>query len=214
MAFGAYIFDLDGTLLDTLPDLVNLTNMVLREYGAPERTTDEVNSFVGAGAHVLLQRAFPARTPDEIIDEAFDRWKQLYPQHGHRFTKPYPGMPETLARLKGRGAKLGVLSNKFDAAVREVIGIQFPEVFDLARGECAEIPRKPDPAGLLWMLENLGVEPGDSAYVGDSAGDMAVALAAGSCPIGVAWGYRNVDELRQAGAWRIVGSPEALLDIA
>lgn len=213
MMFDAYIFDLDGTLLNTLPDLVNLTNMVLREYGVPEHTSDEINSYVGSGARVLLQRAFPDGTSDVVIDEALARWKGLYPEHGHKYTKPYSGMPEVLAELKGRGAKLGVLSNKFDAAARDVIANQFPGVFDIVRGECTQIPRKPNPAGLLWMMEQLGVSPERTAYVGDSGGDMTVALSAGAYAIGVTWGYRPAADLQRAGARQLVNTPEELLAI-
>ena len=213
MKFDAFIFDLDGTLLDTLPDLVNLTNMVLREWGMPARTTEEINSFVGSGARVLLKRAASEGTPDETIDEILARWKQLYPEHGHKYTKPYPGMPETLEQLKARGAKLGVLSNKFDAAVRDVIGSQFPGVFDMARGECEQIPRKPDPTGLLWMMERLGARPESTVYVGDSGGDMAVASAAGAYPVGVTWGYRSAEVLVESVAQRLIDSPAELLAI-
>lgn len=213
MAFDAYIFDLDGTLLNTLPDLVNLTNMVLREWDMPERTTEEINSFVGGGARVLLQKAVSPGTPDETIDTILARWKDLYPEYGHQFTQPYDGMPDVLAELKSQGAKLGVLSNKFDAAVVSVIGEHFPGVFDSARGECPEIPRKPDPTGLRWMMARFGVEPEQVAYVGDSGGDMTVAQAAGAFPIGVTWGYRSADELRERGARVLINSPRELLNI-
>ena len=213
MAFDAYIFDLDGTLLNTLPDLVNLTNKVLRERDMPERTTEEINSFVGSGARVLLQKAAPPDTPDEAIDSILARWKELYPKYGHQFTLPYDGIPGTLAELKARGAKLGVLSNKFDAAVASVIGEHFPGVFDSARGECPEIPRKPDPAGLRWMMARFEVAPEQVAYVGDSGGDMTVARSAGAYPVGVAWGYRSADELRERGARVLINSPRELLDI-
>lgn len=213
MNFDAYIFDLDGTLLNTLPDLVNLTNMVLSEWKMPEHTTPEVNSYVGNGALVLLQRAAVAGTPDEVIDAMLARWKELYPAYGHKLTKPYEGMPEALATLKERGAALGVLSNKFDAAAQSVIGEHFPGVFDIVRGECEEIPRKPDPAGLRWMMGKLGVAPARLAYVGDSGTDMAVALAAGAFPLGVTWGYRSEEELRNAGARALAHAPEELLHL-
>ena len=213
MKFAAFLFDLDGTLLNTLPDLVALTNMVLEEHGMPLRTSDEVNSFVGSGARMLLKRAAARDTSDEELDGILARWKELYPEHGHKYTKPYDGMPETLMDLKRHGAKLGVLSNKFDAATQDVIGRHFPGVFDMVRGECAEIPRKPDPTGLLYMADELGVKPSDVAYVGDSGSDMTVALAAGACPIGVSWGYRSVDVLRAAGAARIIDHPHQLVSL-
>ena len=121
MVYRAFIFDLDGTLLDTLPDLVRLTNMVLDLRGWPERSREQILSYVGNGGRSLLSKAAPPSTSDEEIDAAFAQWRELYPEHGHALTKPYAGMPEALAELKGRGIKLGVLSNKFDGAVRQVI---------------------------------------------------------------------------------------------
>ena len=206
MPFNAYIFDLDGTLLDTLPDLVRLTNMVLAECGWPERTRDEILGFVGGGGRVLLGRAAPAGTPEGQVDEAFARWRELYPTHGHALTKPYPGIPEVLAALKRRGAKLGVLTNKFDAAAQAVIAEHFPGAFDLVRGECAEIPRKPDPTGLRLMMRELGVPPERTAYIGDSATDIEVARAAGVAPIAVAWGYQRPD------APTVISEPAELLE--
>ena len=213
MGFGAYIFDLDGTLLDTLPDLVFLTNKVLAERGLPQHTRDEVNSYVGNGARMLVKRAMPADASDRAVDDALARWKELYPEYGHKFTKPYEGMPEALETLKARGAKLGVLSNKFDAATQAVIAEHFPGVFDLVRGEGPETPRKPDPTGLLKMMADLGVAPERCAYVGDSGSDMTVAVNAGAVPVGVTWGYRSADELRKCGARYLVDSPAELAAI-
>lgn len=211
MEFDAYIFDLDGTLLDTLPDLTNLTNMVLRESGMPEHTADEINSYVGGGARVLLQRAVPSGTPESTIDDMLTCWKSLYLEYGHKYTRPYEGMPEVLNQLKQGGAKLGVLSNKFDAATRDVIGRHFPGVFDVVRGESPETPRKPDPAGLLRMMDDLEVSADHVAYVGDSGGDMTVAVRAGAFPVGVSWGYRSVADLLEAGAKVIVDDPSEFI---
>ena len=211
MAFDAYIFDLDGTLLDTLDDLVILTNAVLREWGMPEHTRDEINSFVGGGVRVLLKRATPPGTDDATIEEIMVRWKALYPEAGHATTRPFPGIADALEQLKGRGAKLGVLSNKYDAATRAVIEAHLPGLFDLVRGECAEIPRKPDPTGMCWMMNELGVSPDKVAYVGDSDIDMKTACNAGVYGVGVSWGYRSVDDLLAAGAARILDAPGDLV---
>jgi len=211
MAYRAYIFDLDGTLLNTLPDLVRLTNMVLVENGWPERTTEEILSFVGKGGRNLIGRAAPAGTPDAQLDAAFARWRELYPTYGHALTRPYDDIPETLAQLKATGAKLGVLSNKFDAAAQSVIAEHFPGVFDLVRGECEEIPRKPDPAGLRFMMGQLGVQPADVLYVGDSATDVETALNAGVACVAVSWGYQSCDMLKAAGATTIIDNPSDLL---
>ena len=213
MVYDAYIFDLDGTLLDTLPDLTALTNAVLDEWGMPLHTSEEVNSYVGSGARVLLKRAAPPDTPDDAVDALMTRWKELYPEKGHALTKPYLGMPEALDSLKTRGAKLGVLSNKFDAATQSVISEHFPGVFDIVRGESPATPRKPDPTGLIWMMSHLGVAPNRTAYIGDSGSDMTVAIDAGAVPVGVTWGYRSSDELRDCGAKRLIDKPRDLLDL-
>ena len=211
MQYEAFIFDLDGTLLNTLPDLVRLTNMVLEQRGWPQRTQEEILSYVGDGGRVLLQRAAPAQTPGNDIEEAFAQWQALYPTFGHALTEPYEGIVEVLAQLRGQGAKLGVLSNKFDDAAREVIARHFPDTFHVVRGECAEIPRKPDPRGLQRMLDQLNVQPQQVAYVGDSGTDMRVAVAVGAFPVGVSWGYRPVGELKDAGAQLVIDEPCALL---
>ena len=212
MGYKAYIFDLDGTLLDTLPDLVRLTNMVLEERGWPLRSREEILSYVGHGGRHLIGCAAPADTPDAVLDEAFERWQDLYPQYGHALTRPYDGIPEMLEQLKAGGARLGVLSNKFNAATQSVIDEHFPGVFDIVRGECEEFPRKPDPTGLLHMMDLMGVRADEAAYVGDSQGDIEVARRARVFPVGVTWGYRSVEALRAACPGAIVDSPSALLD--
>ena len=212
MAYDAYMFDLGGTLLNTLPDLARLTNMVLEERNWPQRTIEEVLSFVGHGGRYLLSRAIPAGTPDELLDEVFARWRELYPTYGHAMTKPYEGIPEVLDALKERGAKLAVLSNKFDAAVGQVIAEHFPGVFDIARGECEEIPRKPDPAGLRMVMRQLGVAPECVAYVGDSVTDVRTALNAGVFCVTVTWGYGETSALKAEGAQVLIDNPSALLD--
>lgn len=212
MAYDAYIFDLDGTLLNTLPDLARLTNMVLEERNWPQRTVEEVLSFVGHGGRYLLSRAIPAGTPDELLDEVFAHWRELYPTYGHAMTKPYEGIPEVLDALKERSAKLAVLSNKFDAAVGQVIAEHFPGVFDIARGECDEIPRKPDPAGLRMVMRQLGVAPERVAYVGDSVTDVRTALNAGVFCVTVTWGYGETSALKAEGAQVLIDNPFALLD--
>lgn len=211
MAFRAYIFDLDGTLLNTLPDLVRLTNMVLRKFGWPERTNDEILSFVGNGGRILVGRAAPEGTPNEQIDEAFNQWRALYPTYGHAMTKPYEGIPEMLEQLKAQKALLGVLSNKFDAAAQSVIEEHFPGVFHLVRGECEDIPRKPNPAGLQFMMSQLGVQAEDVLYVGDSHTDVETALRAKVTCAAVSWGYQSREALVAAGATTIVDKPSDLL---
>ena len=187
--FDTLVFDLDGTLLDTLPDLVVLTNAALNEQGFPSRTTDEVHSFVGNGARALMYQAVPADATPEQAEAAMRRWMELYPVIGNKLTKPYPHMEETLAELSRRGIGLGVLSNKFDQGVHDVIDAYLPNLFAVQYGERADIPRKPDPTGLLRSIAELGSVPDRTAYVGDSPGDVAVSRNAGTFAVGVAWGY-------------------------
>ncbi|MEE0146428.1 MAG: HAD family hydrolase [Senegalimassilia anaerobia] len=211
--FNTFVFDLDGTLLDTLPDLVVLTNAVLRECGFPERTSAEILSYVGNGVKALMYQAVPQDADEEAVEAAMSRWKELYPQYGSRLTKAYAGIPETVAELKRRGARLGVLSNKFDAGVQDVVGAYLPGLFAVARGESADTPRKPDPTGLLRTIEELGSTPERTAYVGDSTGDIAVSRNAGTYAVAVTWGYHGAERLRAASADLVIDDPRALLDL-
>ncbi|NHM17003.1 HAD-IA family hydrolase [Eggerthellaceae bacterium zg-887] len=212
--FEAFIFDLDGTLLNTLPDLVVLTNAALQDFNLPARTSAQVLSYVGDGGRMLIKRAVPTGTPDSVVGAIFERWKQLHPVIGNKLTTPYPGVPEVLAELRGRGLKLGVLSNKFDQGVRDSIGECLPGAFDALQGEDANTPRKPDPTGLERMMRQFGVTPAQTVYLGDSPTDMRCAAAAGVFSIGVSWGYHDACELEQAGADAIVTHASELLTFA
>lgn len=212
--FDTFIFDLDGTLLDTLPDLVELTNAALNEQGFPSRTTDEIHSFVGNGARALMYQAVPADATTEQAEAAMRRWMELYPVIGNKLTEPYPHIEEALAELAARGINLGVLSNKFDQGVHDVIDAYLPGMFHVKHGECADIPRKPDPTGLLRSIAELGSTPDRTVYVGDSPGDVAVSRNAGTFAIGVAWGYHHADDLRAAGADVVLEDARELLRFA
>lgn len=214
--FDTFIFDLDGTLLDTLPDLVVLTNAALRTEGYPERTEAEILSFVGNGVKALMLQAVPEGISEEAAERAVGRWKDLFPVLDNNLTKPYEGVPETLDELRLRGCKLGVLSNKFDAGVREVMGKHMPGVFEVMHGECAEIPRKPDPTGLLRTIAELESTPERTVYVGDSPGDVRVARNAGAFAVAVAWGYHAVGDFHaeDADPDLLITAPEQLLSIA
>lgn len=212
--FDTFIFDLDGTLLDTLPDLVELTNAALNEQGFPSRTTDEIHSFVGNGARALMYQAVPADATTEQAEAAMRRWMELYPVIGNKLTEPYPHIEEAIAELAARGINLGVLSNKFDQGVHDVIDAYLPGMFHVKHGECADIPRKPDPTGLLRSIAELGSTPDRTVYVGDSPGDVAVSRNAGTFAIGVAWGYHHADDLRAAGADVVLEDARELLRFA
>lgn len=211
--FDTFVFDLDGTLLDTLPDLVVITNKALAAMGFPPRTTDEIHSFVGNGLMALMYQAVPEDVSPAAAEEAMEHWKSLFPAYKNDLTHPYPGVPETLAALRARDAKLGVLSNKFDAGVQQVMNQYLPGVFAVMHGERESegIPRKPDPTGLLLTIEELGSTPDRTVYVGDSPTDIAVARNAGTFAVGVSWGYHHADELREVAADLVIETPQELL---
>ena len=198
--FDTFIFDLDGTILNTLPDLVVVTNDALAEMGFPARTHDEVLSFVGNGLAALMYQAVPEGTPQDVADKAVECWKRINLEYDNHLTRPYPAVPETLAELRRRGCKLAVLSNKFDGGVHKIIGQCLPGLFDVEHGECDNIPRKPNPTGLLKTIGELGSTPEHTAYLGDSPNDILVAHRAGTCGIGVSWGYHTAQEMRDANA--------------
>lgn len=200
----AIIFDLDGTLLDTLGDLHAAVNHVLRQFGYPERTIEEVCRFVGNGAARLIHLAVP-----EGVDEApvFAAFQQYYAAHCDILTKPYAGIPEALAFL-GQRYPLAVVSNKPDGAVKELAAIYFPTLF--ARGEDRDCPRKPAPDMVYKAMAALGVER--CIYVGDSDVDILTAKNAGMPCLSVTWGFRGVDELRAAGAEYFCHTPAVLPD--
>ena len=212
--FTTFIFDLDGTLLDTLPDLVFITNKALETQGFPPRTSEEILSFVGDGANKLIERAALPNTQPETIANITQAWKDLYAKYDNTLTRPYSNMLKTLAKLKARGVGLGVLSNKFDAAVHQVINQFMPNTFDVLHGECEEIPRKPNPAGLLRTIKELNATPKNCVYVGDSPTDIEVAQLAGAYAVGVSWGYNAPEKLVEAGANILIESPFGLLKLA
>lgn len=213
MALDAMVFDLDGTIIDTMDDLVELTNHVLREFDMPEHTKPEIQSYVGNGALALMYQAVPEGTPMDVTETALARWKELNPQFT-QLSAPYPGIPETLEQLREGGVHLAVLSNKFDRGVEIMVGAKLPDQFEIARGERPDTPRKPDPTGLLRIFAELNADPAKSAYVGDSPGDILVAKNAGCLAIGVDWGYRLPEEMLAAGADVIISSADQLLDLA
>ena len=208
------VFDMDGTLLNTLPDLTALTNAVLSDLGYPTHTEEAIRGFIGDGVRALMMRAMPDSASDDEKEAALAEWKSCYQEFGRRKTVPYPNIIEMLEGLKPKGVKLGVLSNKFDSAVKDLAGFYFPATFDVAKGESPTCPRKPDPTGLLASIQEIGLNPSQVAYIGDSAGDMKTAKAAGAMAIGVSWGYQTVDRLVSAGADMVIDDPLAILDLA
>ena len=189
MAVRAFIFDMDGTILNTIPDLTMVTNVTMERLGYPQHTLDEVMSFVGNGAERLVTQACPPGTSPEDCQRALELWRNVYLECGDDLTEPFPGIVETLRELRARGMKTAVLSNKFDAAVRELSDHYFPGLFDKSLGEIPPTPRKPDPTMLLQILDEFGVKPEEAVYVGDTSVDVEVARNAGTKVVGVSWGY-------------------------
>lgn len=217
-SYDAFIFDLDGTLIDSLPDLVVSANMALEEMGFPTRTRDEILSYVGDGGFELMRRACPKDTDRETVSRAFTYFKSLYETYGFALTKPYDGVLDALVTLRAHGKKLAILSNKFEQGVHDVVARYFdsvaPHLFDCAHGERESlgIPRKPDPKGLIALMEELGVGPKRCVYFGDSAGDITCAHAAGVLAVGCTWGYQSKEALIQAKADVLIDTPASLLD--
>ena len=220
ITYSAYIFDLDGTLLDTLGDLAASTNYALRTHGMPEHSMDDVRSFVGNGVRRLMERAIPQGADNPDFEATFATFRQHYMQHSLDTTKPYEGIPETLAALKAKGCRLAVVSNKMMAATQELCQHFFPDTIEVAIGEheTEGIRKKPAPDTVFAALEALGYpkpNPGDASisavYVGDSDVDIQTARNAGLPCISVLWGFRDRDFLIQHGAKTFISAPSELL---
>ena len=200
----AILFDLDGTLLDTLGDLHASTNAVLRSFGYPTRTIDEVRRFVGNGARVLIQQAVPAGE-EHRVEEVLAAFQAYYAAHCDILTRPYPGIPALLSAL-GEKYPLAVVSNKPDRAVKELAKIYFPALY--ARGESTDCPRKPAPDMIHQAMALLGADR--AILVGDSEVDVSTAKNAGIPCLAVTWGFRDRDQLEAAGARYLCAHPQAL----
>jgi len=213
MAYAAAIFDMDGTLLNTLDDLAASTNAALAAFGMPGRTTDEVRQYVGNGIMNLIRLATPADTDEATRRGVFDTFCDHYAEHALDVTAPYPGIIELLDELRARGVKLAVVSNKGDFAVQELADHFWKGQLDFAVGEREGIRRKPAPDTVLTALEALDVTPQEAVYIGDSEVDVATAAAAGLDCICVTWGFRSVETLLEAGATQLVDTCDELLKL-
>lgn len=210
MRFKAVLFDLDGTILNTIPDLWHSANYALHTLGYPERTLEEVNSFVGNGVRMLMKRALPEGVDDDIWEEAVKLQKQFYNMNLAVETRPYEGIPSLLLDLKKQGYVIGTVSNKYDEAVQRLMEIYYPGVFDIALGSSDTVPLKPDRAMVDIALEKLGVSAKDTVYVGDSEVDYRTAVNAELFPVLVDWGFRSRDVLETTGATVIISYPSEL----
>ncbi|MBQ8948982.1 MAG: HAD-IIIA family hydrolase [Prevotella sp.] len=211
--YSTYIFDLDGTLLDTLGDLAASVNYALRQHGMPEHSLDDVRRFVGNGVRLLMERAVPDGAANPLFEEAFATFRRYYMDHALDTTRPYDGIPETLAELHKRGCHIAVVSNKMMAATRELCHHFFPDTVEVAIGEheAEGIRKKPAPDTVLAALHELGVGKDEAVYVGDSDVDIETARNAGIPCISVLWGFRDRDFLLQHGARHFVSTPKELL---
>ncbi|MCI9156721.1 MAG: HAD family hydrolase [Lawsonibacter sp.] len=209
------IFDLDGTLLNTLEDLADATNWVCAQHGWPAHQVEEYKYFVGNGAPKLLERVVPAGVPitDELRRVTLEEFTRRYNGHKSDKTTAYPGVPEVIRRLKQAGVTLAVLSNKPHEAARPVVERYYPGLFHKIQGALPGLPVKPDPTLLHRLMEQLGATPADTLFVGDSSVDIRTAKNGGLTSCGVLWGFRTRQELEAEGADYIVDSAQALVEL-
>lgn len=206
----AMIFDLDGTLLNTLADLRTAVNLALAAYGLPQRSMEEVRKAVGNGIRKLISRSVPEGTDTATEEAVFVRFKEEYKLHCSDKTAPYPGIPELLRRLREEGYVLAVVSNKADFAVQELMEQYFRGLYDVALGETEELARKPAPDMVEEVLKRLQVEKAAAVYVGDSEVDVETAENAGISCISVTWGFRDTAVLAEHGARHFVHTASEL----
>lgn len=211
MRYDSIIFDLDGTLLNTLGDLRNGVNHALSEMGAPLRTTDEVRRFIGNGVAKLIQRAMPEGTSKEDAEIALGKFRAYYNTHLNVETVPYPGVMELLRALKEKGIGIYVNSNKYDAAVKELCKSHFGDLVIEALGESADVPKKPSPVGAEMLVKMSGLPKENVLYVGDSSVDMETAANAGLDAAWVSWGFRTREEMGKDAPENFFDSAEDLL---
>lgn len=208
--YSLAVFDLDGTVLDTLGDLAVSTNFALKEYGLPLRSVDEVRCFVGNGIRLLIERAVPEGTDASVTDGVFETFKRHYALHCADTTRAYDGIYGLLRDLLAAGVKTAVVSNKADFAVKELCGRYFDGLFDIAVGEREGIRRKPAPDSLLEVMKSLSVAPEQTVYIGDSDVDIMTAENSGTHCVSVTWGFRDRDFLLSHGAYDLADTVEEL----
>lgn len=203
------IFDLDGTLLNTLEDLKEAANFALSEFGYPKRSLEEIRCFVGNGVRKLIERAVPEAC--ENIDECLCIFKKNYSENMCNNTVPYNGILKILKDLQDNGIKIGVVSNKFDSAVKELCKKYFGNLVDIAVGQSDDVPKKPAPEGVFKVMKELGAEKISTVYIGDSEVDVQTAKNSGLPCIGVTWGFRNKNDLQ--GADYIIDNPCDIISV-
>ena len=213
MKFKAVLFDLDGTLLDTIDDLADSMNAVLKKFGFPRHEVEKYKYFVGDGMDVLVKRALPESCRDEeLVSGCIQAMKEEYSLHWADKSRPYNGIPELLDAFVSEGIKLSILSNKPHDPTKAVVSIMLAKwKFEMVAGVKEGVPKKPDPAAAVGIAKNLEIMPQDFLYIGDTHTDMRTAVAAGMFPVGALWGFRTGEELINAGARILVKNPADLL---
>ena len=215
MQYKAVIFDLDGTLIDSLEDLADSVNLMLESYGFPTHEVEKYRYFVGNGSRKLIERTLPREqaASAEFVEEALAKYKAIYKEHLLRKTHPYQGVQELLAELKKRRIPLAVCTNKHNDAALTIVKILFaPGTFEEVLGDRPGFLKKPNPATPLEIASHLGVKPDEVAYLGDTSVDMETAVHAGFLPVGVLWGFRPEEELVKSGAKVLLKAPLELLE--
>lgn len=204
----AVLFDLDGTLLDTLPDIRFVLNETLKKFGYPEITVEDARAYIGEGAYRLVERALPAGA--ENTEECFEYFKTVYASCNNRKTRPFEGVMDLLARLRAQGVKIAIITNKPQAATEECVKQFFPDTFDFVAGDGGLFPCKPDPSLAQYAALSMHVSPAECAFVGDGETDVLTAINAKMKGVSVLWGYRTREQLEAVGAKRFVETVEEL----
>lgn len=213
MGYKAVIFDMDGTILDTLDDLAGSVNHSLVLFGYPTRSREEIRSFLGNGMVRLIHLSVPEGISKEQEEAVLNEHKSYYPLHSCDMTRPYDGIVDLLRELKVRGIKTAVVSNKSDANVKALVSMFFDGLFDVSIGSMEGVARKPAPDMVNMALERLGVSKEDAIYIGDSEVDLNTARNSGLDMITVTWGFRDRDHLVQNGATIFADTPEEIIDL-
>ena len=207
------IFDLDGTLLNSIDDLADAGNHICEVYGWPTHPVEAYKLMVGNGIPNLVRRFAPQGVGEEVLAQATADFSAWYGVHKEDKTAPYPGIPAALAALKEAGVTIAVLSNKAHALARPVVEHYFPGVFPLVQGALPDLPTKPDPTLLHRMMDQLGARADTTLFVGDSNVDIRTGKNGGLTACGVLWGFRSRQELEEAGAGHLIARPEELLPL-